>query len=166
MRVSRRSRRFSFIPSFLYTFSTPANADLSKRQLVQNQDVAIESPSEEAQKHTQSFITNRIDIVSSSLQHFFPAPGEGSAPPAAAVIVFPSGSIESDEWPAAAETPSVYLVIHTSDTGECPLGQSTYLPILHSNASHDDCKSYLHYLSKSPDVTQFTSDSLNHWQYF
>ena len=74
-------------------------------------------------------VARSIDIVSSTLDHVFPPPAEGAAPSAAAVVVFPSGSFESEA--PVDETAPIYLVIHSSDTGECPNGQSmsTLLPI-------------------------------------
>lgn len=62
-----------------------------------------------------------ISIVSSPLKPLFPSLGDESPAPATAVVVFPSGSIsiESDN----GELPMVHILVHSSDTGECPAGQ-------------------------------------------
>ena len=62
--------------------------------------------------------SHNISIVSSPLSCLFPVPSEGSPPPAGALIVFPTGSLSVGE-----ERPPVYLMVHSSDTGECPAGQ-------------------------------------------
>lgn len=71
-------------------------------------------------------LTRSISIVSSPLKSLFPA-AEGAQPPAGAIVVFPSGSLETlGEAVQPDETPPVYLIIHSSDTGDCPTGQSKY----------------------------------------
>ncbi|KAI5303841.1 Rab proteins geranylgeranyltransferase component A [Ascosphaera pollenicola] len=62
--------------------------------------------------------TRSISIVSSSLQNLFPQTSEAGPLPAAAVV-FVSGD------------PPVYLVVHSSDTGECPAGQC----VIYANTS-------------------------------
>lgn len=75
-----------------------------------------------------SYIARSITIVSGSLSQLFPLPAEGAPPPAGAVVFFPSGTLafESEhQMPPSAKTESqpVYLMVHSSDTGECPAGQ-------------------------------------------
>lgn len=75
-----------------------------------------------------SYIARSITIVSGSLSQLFPLPAEGAPPPAGAVVFFPSGTLaleSEDQMPPKAKTelPPVYLVVHSSDTGECPAGQ-------------------------------------------
>lgn len=74
------------------------------------------------------YVSRSITIVSSPLSQLFPPPAEGAPPPAGAVVVFPTGSLELEhdsEKPQILrdDPPPVYLVIHSSDTGECPAGQ-------------------------------------------
>ena len=101
------------------------------------------------------YVSRSITIVSSPLSLLFPLPAEGAPPPAGAVIVFPTGTlqleIESDEPKVLMpDPPPVYLMIHSSDTGECPAGQckssSTIqekkLPYMMTKNSN----TYLHYL--------------------
>ncbi|KAF2263420.1 rab geranylgeranyl transferase escort protein-like protein [Lojkania enalia] len=66
-----------------------------------------------------------ITIVSSTLAHLFSPIAEGAPPPACAVVIFPSGSLSLDGSRAqGSESPPVYILVHASDTGECPRGQS------------------------------------------
>ena len=79
-------------------------------------------------QHHPSCIARSITIVSGSLSQLFPLPAEGAPPPAGAVIFFPSGTLAleaEDQMPPEAKTeiPPVYLMVHSSDTGECPAGQ-------------------------------------------
>ena len=61
-----------------------------------------------------------ITVVSSSLDELFPPTAEGSAPSACSIVVFPAQSLRRGE--KQLDHP-IYLVIHSSDTGECPTGQ-------------------------------------------
>ncbi|MCJ1319549.1 Rab proteins geranylgeranyltransferase component A [Xylographa vitiligo] len=63
------------------------------------------------------YISRSITIVSSPLSELFPLTAEGAPPPAGAIVVFPTGSIKN------ASSPPIYLIVHSSDTGECPTGQ-------------------------------------------
>lgn len=69
-------------------------------------------------------VSRSITIVSSPLSALFPLPAEGAPPPAGAVVVFPTGSISAKREESRTEDPPVYLMVHSSDTGECPKNQS------------------------------------------
>lgn len=69
-------------------------------------------------------VSRSITIVSSPLSALFPLPAEGAPPPAGAVVVFPTGSISAKREESQSEDPPVYLIVHSSDTGECPKNQS------------------------------------------
>lgn len=71
-------------------------------------------------------ITRSITIVSSPLSALFPLPAEGAPPPAGAVVVFPTRSINATLEGSQTEDPPVYLLVHSSDTGECPNEQSKF----------------------------------------
>ena len=60
-----------------------------------------------------------ITVVSSPLESLFPVTAEGGPIPAGAVVVFPGSSLGQAE-----NSPPVYLMVHSSETGECPTGQS------------------------------------------
>lgn len=78
-------------------------------------------------------VCRSISIIGSPLTALFQPQVAGAVTPAGAVIVIP-GEDESD--------PPVHVFAHSSDTGECPSGQSTYAPISqHTNPlppRHDD----------------------------
>lgn len=93
-------------------------------------------------------------VVNSPLSSLFEAIVEGSPTPAVAVIAFPANSIAD-----VASSFPIYVFAHSSETGECPTGQSkfTQLPvspyhessIVHMMISE---KTYLHCLSFCFDV--------------
>ena len=66
-----------------------------------------------------------ISIISSPLRKLFPILAEGAPPPAAAVVCFPSGVLRTSPDSTAGKYP-VYVMVHSSETGECPTGQCTY----------------------------------------
>jgi RAB protein geranylgeranyltransferase component A len=69
-----------------------------------------------------------VTVVSSPLTPLFPPIAEEAPPPAAAVVVFASGSLSLESL--AGELPPVHILVHSSDTGECPKGQSkSYDPL-------------------------------------
>jgi hypothetical protein len=61
-----------------------------------------------------------VTIISSPMQHLFVTVAEGGVSPAGAVVVFPAGSLSS------AAHPPVQIMVHSSDTGECPQGQCKF----------------------------------------
>jgi len=64
-----------------------------------------------------SYLARSISIISGSVSTLFPLTAEGAPPPAGTVVVFPEGTILD------RTSPPVYLMIHSSDMGECPAGQ-------------------------------------------
>ena len=70
------------------------------------------------------YTSRMISIVSSPLSSLFPVIAEGSPPPAGAVVVFPTGTINLHSYSPSTELPPIYLMIHSSETGECPIDQS------------------------------------------
>lgn len=79
-----------------------------------------------------------VSVISSSLESLFPPVAEGSPLPAAAVIFIASGALQSS-LPSSEELhPPVYIQVHSSDTGECPTGQSKSIPPSTTHASHYD----------------------------
>lgn len=66
-------------------------------------------------------VCRSMTIVSSPLKPLFPPLAEEAPAPAAAVVVFPSGSLPSS---SDQDHPPVHVLVHSSDTGECPVGQS------------------------------------------
>lgn len=78
------------------------------------------------QDSSDASCSKSITIVSSALQSLFPPLAEGAPTPASSVVVFPSGSLSLDSFEDTVELPPVYVFIHSSDTGECPSGQSKF----------------------------------------
>ncbi|KAL0260268.1 Rab proteins geranylgeranyltransferase component A [Diplodia seriata] len=76
----------------------------------------VESPSTEAVACSRS-----ISVASSTLKQLFPPLAEGAPAPAGAVVSFPAGSLNVE---GSTEHPPVYVFVHSSDTGECPAGQT------------------------------------------
>ncbi|KAL4870472.1 hypothetical protein BDV12DRAFT_166021 [Aspergillus spectabilis] len=64
-------------------------------------------------------VSRSITIVSTSLDGLFPVTAEGGPVPAGAVVAFPASSLGLTD-----ESPPVYISIHSSETAECPTGQS------------------------------------------
>lgn len=62
-----------------------------------------------------------ISIVSSPLSQLFPPIAEEAPAPASAVVVFPSGSLSTED--EGEDSPPVHIFVHSSETGECPIGQ-------------------------------------------
>lgn len=78
-------------------------------------------PCEVKQVTSDASCSRSISVVSSSLQSLFPALAEGAPAPAGAVVFFPSGSLVVGD---KSEHSPVYVLVHSSDTGECPVGQT------------------------------------------
>ena len=72
---------------------------------------------EDATHGTRPAIVRSISILSSDLSTLFSEVADGSPPPAGAVVVFPVGSLRG------TQASPVYIMVHSSDTGECPTGQ-------------------------------------------
>lgn len=86
-----------------------------------------------------------VAVVDAPLGNLFEAVVEGSPTPAVAVVAFPGGSFEGQEEP-------VYVMAHSSDTGECPTGQSKLpLPQLPTRAN-DASNSYLRFPSHDDNI--------------
>lgn len=93
----------------------------------------------------QTGISRLVAVTSSPLDSLYQPVVEGAPRPAVAVIAFPASSLSTAAG-KASEHP-VYLSAHSSDTGECPVGQSkSTLPSKQPHPRvHDDF--YLEYLS-------------------
>jgi RAB protein geranylgeranyltransferase component A len=74
-----------------------------------------------------------VAVVSSPLRSLFEVLVEGAPAPAVAVIAFPPGSVTTKDG-NASEQP-IYVYAHSSDTGECPVGQSVLYFTTPSSAS-------------------------------
>ncbi|KAH0558902.1 hypothetical protein GP486_004473 [Trichoglossum hirsutum] len=80
--------------------------------------------------------TKSISVVSSPLLPLFPTIAEGAPPAAGAIVVFPPGSLSvGPEDTPAGGIPPVYLIVHSSSTGECPDGQFLWKGVLYASVS-------------------------------
>ncbi|KAI9841236.1 MAG: Rab proteins geranylgeranyltransferase component A [Sclerophora amabilis] len=86
---------------------------------------------------SSSLSLKTISVVSSALQSLFSVTAEGGPPPAGAVVVIPStGSLCDSTEIRGEDGPPVYVIVHSSETGECPAGQSVlYASMLASHSS-------------------------------
>ncbi|KAI5860722.1 GDP dissociation inhibitor-domain-containing protein [Durotheca rogersii] len=85
-------------------------------------------------------IARLVTIINSPLRALFEVVVNGAPTPAVAVVAFPAGSIAGDADAASLETTGpIYAFVHSSDTGECPVGQSViYLTTLATPTTASD----------------------------
>lgn len=81
-------------------------------------------------EHQVNEVSRNVTIVSSSLSSLFPVPSEGAPSTAGAIVYFATGSLTVPADSIGKEIPPVFLMIHSSDTGECPAGQCKLTPIM------------------------------------
>lgn len=80
---------------------------------------ARDAPSED-----KGAVSRLVAVVRSPLGALFQAVVEGAPNPAVAVVAFPASAIPSpDEEEEESSTAPIYAMVHSSDTGECPVGQ-------------------------------------------
>lgn len=70
-------------------------------------------------------VSKLIAILNTPLTHLFEPTVEGCPVPAVAVITFPPGSVQTTDT-ASTNTHPIFAIVHSSDTGECPAGQSKF----------------------------------------
>lgn len=82
-------------------------------------------------------VSKIIAVVSSPLPSIFASSTEGSPLAAVSVVVFPPNSFSQE---GVSPTHPVYIMVHSSETGECPVGQCQYSSLFRffSFALHDD----------------------------
>ena len=105
--------------------------------------------SSESNGDQTTIISRLVAVVGDSLKSLFEVTTEGAPAPAVAVIAFPPGSVKTAS--GKSNSSPIYVFAHSSDTGECPVGQSKLHPHspLHFPRYYDDPTSntYLHCLS-------------------
>jgi Rab proteins geranylgeranyltransferase component A len=108
-------------------------------------DLPRSTRSQKAKTETSERLSRSIFIISSPLTSLFPTPAEGAPSTAGSVVIFPSGIIRD-------LSNSVYFIIHSSETGECPAGQSKSLFLYIYFVLHDEpfLNTYLHSLKLDP----------------
>ncbi|KAF1991670.1 hypothetical protein K402DRAFT_409784 [Aulographum hederae CBS 113979] len=93
-------------------------------------------PEDQNAKYPERQTASRsISVVSSPLASLLPLVSEDGPPPAAATIIFPGSCTFGEDKP---DMPPVYISVHSSDTGECPVGQS----VLYASTSSDGPRAF------------------------
>lgn len=109
-------------------------------------------------------VSKLIAILDTPLAHLFEPTVEGCPVPAVAVIAFPPDSVKTADAAASTNTHPIFVIVHSSDTGECPAGQSkspTHIPFISPalfcfHMMKKPYKNpYLHCLSHGFDVNVF-----------
>lgn len=78
--------------------------------------------SSESNGDQTTIISRLVAVVGDSLKSLFEVTTEGAPAPAVAVIAFPPGSVKTAS--GKSNSSPIYVFAHSSDTGECPVGQS------------------------------------------
>lgn len=107
--------------------------------------------------NTSPTSSRAIAIVGSKLATLFSHQADGAPSPVGSVVIFPANSLRLADSDADA---FVHLIIHTSDTGECPKDQCKFLPNSSFQPSHDDqtlLNTYLHFPNS---IDEKVSDNL------
>ena len=78
---------------------------------------------------TYQILSRSVSIVSSSLATYLAHRVEGAPAPAVAVVYFPAGAFTSDQSSKGGTPrhPPIQVLVHSSDTGECPAGQCKFV---------------------------------------
>ncbi|KAG6991407.1 hypothetical protein G7Y79_00052g087470 [Physcia stellaris] len=124
-------------PEPLLTLRLEGGEEIKARIVVgADEDLPQDEPKPAGSNTVQ--VSHSIAIISSALSSLFYLAAEGAPPPAATVVVFPTSSLSLDNLLPSEDIPPVYLTIHSSDTGECPIGQGiiyahTSLPQPHAS---------------------------------
>ena len=96
---------------------------LSNGETVKTKHLAS-SPETKGQTTTNTKAASKIiALVSSPLTPLFESTIEGSPLAAVSVVVFPPNTISTE---GQTQTQPIYIMAHSSETGECPAGQCQY----------------------------------------
>lgn len=93
-------------------------------------DMYLSGEQPSSQFSTES-LSHLVTVVASSLSSLFPSIADGAPNPAGSVVIFPEASIDDTKSP-------IHLIIHSSDTGECPKGQSESFSFRIINLLYDE----------------------------
>jgi len=103
----------------------PAEATLSNGEVVKTKFLSRAMDSDDTTAG-QRIVSNSIAVVSSPLTSLFEGTVEGSPLAAVSIIVFPPNTLSLEQ------PHPVYIMAHSSETGECPAGQCQYSHFLTS----------------------------------
>ena len=102
------------------------NGDKVKTKWLAGSLAALAPPAFSPTSSSTLKVSRCIAIISSPLKSLFPAMAEGAPQPAVAVVVLPSAGTHSAPE-AQVDSPPIHLFVHSSETGECPIGQCKLL---------------------------------------
>jgi Rab proteins geranylgeranyltransferase component A len=111
--------------------SSGIEVELTNKEIVRTKFLVQPSkPFPESQTSAASIVSKMIAVISSDLASLFVSVVEGGPTPAVSVVVFPSDSLLVNAEP---QPYPVYIMAHSSDTGECPIGQCKFTrsPLTH-----------------------------------
>ena len=119
-----------------------------EEELPANLSSQLESKSEDGNGYATrpDVLARSVSIISPSLSSLFPSPADGAPLSAASVVYFPSGSLSDRPEDADNGISPVYIMVHNSDTGECPKDQGKSLSIPSSCAPTSYDESLYEYL--------------------
>lgn len=100
------------------TISLDNDCDVRSKVLIQETD----SPSGKGPQ-----LTRLTAVINSPMSSLFQAVVEGAPTPSVSIVAFPTGTVSLDEGTVSPNP--VYAVLHSADTGECPVGQSKLTPL-------------------------------------
>lgn len=110
------------------TDSPDAALTLTNGEIVHTRSLVQATKLEDSASARSRVISKTISIVSSSLSTLFTTTVEGAPTAAVSVVVFPAETFRVND---VLQPYPVYLMVHSSETGECPVGQSkSYSPVL------------------------------------
>jgi len=96
---------------------------LSNGETVKTKHLACGMDTRDHASADAKVVSKIIAVVSSPLASLFTTTVEGSPIAAVSVVVFPSNTLLVE---ATTQNHPVYLMVHSSETGECPSGQCMY----------------------------------------
>lgn len=100
---------------------------LSNGETVKTKHFAQRTVTESQNLPAAKVVSKIIAVVSSPLTSLFESLIEGSPLAAVSVVIFPPNVLNVESH---AQTHPIYIMAHSSETGECPVGQCEYQPKL------------------------------------
>jgi RAB protein geranylgeranyltransferase component A len=105
-------------------------------------------------KKSMKSVSKAVSIISSDLRSLFATTVEGAPTAAVSVVYFPSNTLAVN---GEAQVLPVYIMVHSSDTGECPPGQCKLHTISQNLPSHSLMNNSYEYLSTLSDTLDDTT---------
>lgn len=110
----------------------PTQVQLSNGETVETKHLTRQAHSAGHTPSNAKIVSKIVAVVSSPLASLFESSIEGAPLAAVSVVVFPPNTLATDALP---HSHPVYIMAHSSDTGECPAGQCSY-PLSPFSSAH------------------------------